>query len=594
GQIFQITSSYLSPDSRFCRKQVSSIYTNFNQTGEPEKYQAVWDALAVNVDIATLQQMTQLSKHDVYKILLFFLKKNMLIVDGEQERQQLMSIDEGLAMIEINLKKIQRRPVMYNCYKASAEISADIARIAGDEVVKFAFGVLRRYFLEYFNGRKVLGSTNCEICLQVLVLTSAYIKSGAEKDREELLNYISFSFNIDSENIRLDASIAPQQSELMPTTTLEKIENIDLANDPLDDTIESSTLLEEMDDVLGALDRVLGSALDGGQVIESVSDGQSQFSGLTSAEEEMIRELFDNIALAYVKPLKDFIRELYRSAELQRSVSLEWYELIEPVFTLLSGSSAKMGYQQIADAVKELESSVNLQKVVAESQQSDYFPSDAVYHITVAYQKLAEMQPKTFALLASEEELAEKKEVLLVKFVLKQIPEITEKLLSKILFAGLNTFDKFMQSKPDEIAALTGMSKELAGDVYEKFYQYRNIYYDQGSLEHQRKFIALYELNLRVLREVNIDIESLVMMEKQGDEKVRVDKERLKVERQRALWALFVLLCIKEEYDFIEMIQQSVFDVRIQLLEDYFNRLTSQSQAVYQQVPLDPRLYPNG
>ena len=59
-------------------------------------------------------------------------------------------------------------------------------------------------------------------------------------------------------------------------------------------------------------------------------------------------------------------------------------------------------------------------------------------------------------------------------------------------------------------------------------------------------------------------------------------KEVLKVERQRTLWSLFILLCIKEEYDLVEMIQQSVFDVRIQLLEEYLVKLAEVSQNAVQ------------
>ncbi|MBL8193929.1 MAG: hypothetical protein JNM06_09100, partial [Blastocatellia bacterium] len=54
---------------------------------------------------------------------------------------------------------------------------------------------------------------------------------------------------------------------------------------------------------------------------------------------------------------------------------------------------------------------------------------------------------------------------------------------------------------------------------------------------------------------------------------VTAHKEELIADRQRMLWSLFILLCIKQEYDLIETIQQSVFDVRVQLLDDYFCRL---------------------
>jgi hypothetical protein len=37
------------------------------------------------------------------------------------------------------------------------------------------------------------------------------------------------------------------------------------------------------------------------------------------------------------------------------------------------------------------------------------------------------------------------------------------------------------------------------------------------------------------------------------------------------------LLCIKEEYDLIESIQQSIYDVRIKKLEEYLAKLAKQA-----------------
>lgn len=570
--VYQISSSYLAPDSRFHRKQVSPIYTNFAHTEEPEKYARVWEALSETVDIDTLHFKTSLSKHDLYRILFYFIKRSMLEIEGQSDKQAVTGLEDGLRMLGLNLERIEKRPVLFNCYKASAEVCADLMRLNGDDVVQFTLGVLRKYYLESYNIRKVFGSAECQLCLQALALLSEYIKLGTSETRNELLNFLNFSFNVEDESLRPEEPVEVV-SETLPITKLEKLENIDLVNDPLDDAVFGE---EDFDDMLGALDTVLGSALGRETEIPNIDEG-GQWAGLTESEEAMIRDLFDNIALAYVKPLKDFIRELYRNAEQQRPTSLEWYEMVEPVFTLLSGSSSRMGYQAIANEVKRMEQIVCEQKRLAEEQQRDSFLLEAVYPITEAYQKLCEMQPKTFALLISEEDLSDKKEVLIVKFILKQVPEMNDKLLSKILFAGLNSFDKFMQTRPDEIAALTGTSKNIAEDVMEKFYQYRKVYYKDAP-DYWQNYIDLFELNLNLLREIQLDFENLAL--KAGDEEAAKALEKLKSDRQRTLWSLFILLCVREEYDLIEMIQQSVFEVRLQLLTDYYTNLLTSQTAV--------------
>lgn len=566
GQVLQIAGNYLSPESRFHQKRVHRYYTNFIKTEDPEKYTLVWQALAKDTDLATLQQVTHLSKSDIYRILFYFLKHDMLIVDGSDLKEITANIDDGLAMLALNLRRIENRPVMFTYYKTLAETCADLMRAIQDDVIQFALGVLRNYCLEYYQYRKVFTNTNIEICQQVLEWVAGYAQNHNNETRQSLLDYISFTFRIEDASLKHLPVPAPEKEDI-----LERLENIEIGNDPMDE-ISNDDDSDVFDDVFGSLNAVLGSALGVEQVVD---DTVAQGSGLTAAEEEMIRDLFDNIALAYVKPLKDFIRELYRNWEAERATSFEWFELIEPIFSLLSGASAKMGYQQIADVVKDLENVIIKGKKTGEEQGLPGFDQPTSEKIITTYQKLCAIQPKTFSIVMSEEDLEDKKDVLIVKFILKQISGVTDKELNKILFAGLNSFDKFMQSNADEIAALTGMSKTLANEIYFKFYQYRNVYYQNDDPDYQEKFIAMFEMNLKLLKEMQEELDLISMSEGTNPEKQKDRKEALLKDRQRMLWSIFILLCIKQEYEMVETIQQSVFDVRIQLLNDYLEKLMS-------------------
>jgi hypothetical protein len=122
---------------------------------------------------------------------------------------------------------------------------------------------------------------------------------------------------------------------------------------------------------------------------------------------------------------------------------------------------------------------------------------------------------------------------------------------------------------------LTGIPLEQAEQICMKFYQYRNIYYVDGDAEYDQKFLAMFDLNLRMLKEIHIEIEQLAVAEQEGNQSAKEKKDQLIPERQRMLWSLFIPLCIKEEYDLIEMIQQSLYEMRIKLLEDYLARLSA-------------------
>jgi len=298
-------------------------------------------------------------------------------------------------------------------------------------------------------------------------------------------------------------------------------------------------------------------------------------AGLTEHEEAMLMELYDNIAVAYVKPLKDFMREIQLNQKIKRRTSLEWIEMVEPSVNLLYSSAEKMGYQKICTALKEMQQALQSQKSVPDQA---YFTEAALQQVQASYERLSQMLPRTFALDLSGSDLNSKKEVLIVKFILKQIPEINEKLMNRIILAGLSTFDKFMQSSPDEIAAVTGLSKRQGEDVFMKFYQYRHIYYRHNDEAYRDRFYNMFDVKLSLLRELHIEIEALTeehRRTKKADLEARI--EALKQDRQRMLWGLFILLCIKEEYDLIESIQQSIYDVRIKKLEEYLAKLAKQA-----------------
>ncbi|MEW6733253.1 MAG: hypothetical protein AB1489_18135, partial [Acidobacteriota bacterium] len=565
GEMLQI-GKYISPEACYGQRPVTSYYTDFEKySSRPAQYQAVWNALANNVDVAALEKLTHLPKHTIYKILFHFLKQNMLIIDGRQQQQKELNIEEGLAMLEINLQRIQRSPVVFGYYKTSAEICADLMRESSDDVFCFTFDVLRKCFLRHHQEHVVLAPKNFDSCFRVIALAENYLKGRGPQERDSLLNCVRLSFEEDY----IQAPSEAEDETAIPVTVLEKIENIDQANDPLDpvvNNIDQATV----DEVWYSLETDLKN-------IDAGADFTAGRAIVTA--EDRIREMFDNIAISSVKPFKDFIRELYHNWKAGRATSLKWIELIEPVITLLSSSAAKMGYQQIAEVMIGLQQTIKQQKQLAKTAGHTTFGEEIAQQISVSYLKLCELQPKTFALVMTDEDLAQRKEILLVKLILKQLPEVTERVVNKFLFLGLNTFDKFMDARPDKIAAQIDISKDLAEQICMKFYQYRNIYYQDGDPDYQQKFFAMFELNLRMLKELHADVEAFVLAEQTGDLSVQERKESLRLERQRTLWSLFILLCIREEYNLVELIQQSVFDVRIQLFDDYLSKLAAMPMA---------------
>jgi hypothetical protein len=228
-----------------------------------------------------------------------------------------------------------------------------------------------------------------------------------------------------------------------------------------------------------------------------------------------------------------------------------------------------MGYDSIYAVVAHLEMMIDYQR----EQPGDELPRDFCDVVLRDHQHLADLLPATFALTLSDDDFTAKKEGLIVKFILKQLPEVTDRVYNKIIFAGLNSFDRFSEIPPEEINHVTGIGKQLAEKIFMKFYQYTDVYYHHDQPEKHAKFVSMFEISLNILKELHAEVERQARAEAEGK---LVDEERkqgLIADRQRTLWSLFILLCVKNEHDLIEKLQMSVFEERVRLLDNYYTSL---------------------
>lgn len=539
GEVMQLVDKKIASDKKF-RQQTAKPP---NLEAQKHAVQCVWEALAQNPSIPQIQKATGLSKYHISKSLHHLLKLGLVRVEGKERiKKEIYAIEESLTMLELNLKRIERSPVMYSYYKLSADICADLLKETDDEIVVRAINSLRLRCLNAYQQHTPFTSEEIDSSQQLVKLTMQHSRACNEQSKSALEEHLKSLFS---------TSTSASEEEIdQDLTVLEKIEAIYLDNDPLDP-------------VTGTDEQT--AFKDAGQVIDSVV-------AAVAAEESSnvrLKELFDNVAVACVKPLKDFIRELYRNFKVGTPTSVDWIDLIEPALMLLSTSSSKMGYPQLTEVMTQFQNALEQQRMLSHRDGLRVFSDEIARRISACYLKLCEIQPKTFAMAISDSDLARRKEGLIAKFILKQLEALDNKTINKVLFAGLNTYEKLLETKPDEIARRSGISLELAEEICMKAHQYRNIYYREGSSDYDSRFRAMFELDLRMLKEFNEDLEEALTCELEGRPVDTRELETLRRDCQRTLWSLFILLCIKGEYDLIAQLKQSNFVERIRLLENY-------------------------
>jgi len=564
GEVRQIQGANIRPESRFSQRRVAAYFLHFKGADQPELCLRVWEALRDNPDIAALTRLTQLGKYEVYRSLFFMLRHNMIEIDAHKRISERSPIEDGLDMLVAYLERISKRPIFFNNYRSAAEVCENVSQSGADEVVAYALGLLREYFWNAYAGRRPFSSADVGICNQFLQLLGGYQRGQTPENRETLLNFIRFTFQA-QEQAEAVAPPVPQAAVLL------QLESLDLGGDVFDEgadrLFDDDTIDGFLDDLDAALTNISSAA---------PAAGPKQDSGLTEGEQAMLMNLYDNIASAYVKPLKDFIREIQLNQKIRKATSRDWLEMVEPSIRLLSGSADKMGGAQICRVLDDLKTVLDGAKSVPAGETLD----DALLRgVLDCHARLVALLPRTFSLEVTEEDISSKKETLITKFILRQVPELSEKQLNRIMLAGLSTFDKFMHSSPDEIAAVTGIPLALSEEVFMKFYQYRHIYYRPNDEEYRDKFFRMFEVKLKILREIHQEIDRLAASGEGDREEAAKRRETLQQERQQTLGALFILLCIQEEFDLMESIQQAVYDVRIQRLEEYLARLADNLSA---------------
>lgn len=543
----QIIGSILSPESRFRRTQDDFPGTGIQTTGQLGPYRAVWVCLTHPVDLKTIAGATGLSDHEIYRVLFDLLRQNLLEVETGTVDRQLATLDDAMTALELFVERIREHPTYFQSYQSAAEICAYLSSESADESIRSATLALHTFIQNAFNLRRVLSEQNVDFLSRVVALMLAYLRSGAEVDRQEMLDFLDIYLPEE------DRWPQPAQDEdRFIQSILEQIENIDGLIDPYD-AIAGVAGAPSADVVAETLEEALDSQLGG---------------DLQSIDIRLPSELLSDSAGEFVKPLKDFVREIERNNTTGRETPSAWLGIVAEPVGLFRDAASKAGMPDLADVA------VRLQRAFGQQQQtgSDVLTPAFCGFVLAEYRKLAEALPAAFSLEPEADHVAAKREALIVKFVLRQVPEVDDRIVNKVLLAGFASIGDIAETAPDDMARSAGIGRPLADKIFMKVFQYEEMYFRPKDPAAEAKFRAYFAICLNVVKEIQAEVQRLATA---GDVS-RERKEALYADRQRALWGLFALLCLRGHLDEIERLQRAVFEQRIVMLEAYFANLTAE------------------
>jgi hypothetical protein len=331
--------------------------------------------------------------------------------------------------------------------------------------------------------------------------------------------------------------------------------------DPFDEFALTDEFLDElMDGFDAALDASITapageaavdvSALDAAMPAFDPSRAEPGAIGLSAAEEAALKELFGQIASAYVGPITDFVAKLRVGP-----VSSSWVDLCAPAVASMTRASSSMGYANLEAALERFGSL--LEQSRADSRVVD---GDDRAQVLAAYQHLAELLPGTFPLV--EPDPTAESESIILNSLLKQIKGVGRITIGRLFAAGLVTLESYYVADPGDLGAAAGLRPSLAEAICEKFRTYRDV--SELASDHDLVLGRLESL-VQELRAAQFEFKKATLEEWYTDEPSRA-KAKARRGRQQCMWKINVALAELNEIDLINDLKDDIYDKRLERL----------------------------
>ena len=316
---------------------------------------------------------------------------------------------------------------------------------------------------------------------------------------------------------------------------------------PVGDPAEDTNSL--LDEVAEALDDAFESACSGNaelntSITETTRDEQA---------EAAVQELFIQIAANYATPLKSFMFELQRG-----TASKDEIELFRPVLDGIQGAVEMMNLPHAVQRISDLDDSLRL--ALASSER--VVNGEVRQRILSSYEALVAIMPEAFRLTNE----GEKREDIIIKSLLKQIPGLGCVTLEKLYKAGLSSLDTLFLANKEDLSAATGVSVRMCQLICDKVAQHRQ---EVETLPHDAAYSTWRCRLAGVANSLRHEIERA---SDSSEGWPTSEVQRRPHRRQLYFLEITVILAEMGELDLLSRMLKLSFKRRMQILDEYLAR----------------------
>jgi hypothetical protein len=179
----------------------------------------------------------------------------------------------------------------------------------------------------------------------------------------------------------------------------------------------------------------------------------------TAADLAEVRRVFEDVAAVHVGQVRDVMLELsYGEADPA------WMEATRPALKSLRAMAQQMELAELCGALDDFCTTV--ESIVANRSR---IGDDGKTELLRRYQRLIELIPQAFELDAERD----RREPIIVEALLYQVEGVEKPTIEKLFSVGLGKLDALLAANADDVAAVSGIRRELATAIVAQFKTYR-------------------------------------------------------------------------------------------------------------------------
>jgi hypothetical protein len=179
----------------------------------------------------------------------------------------------------------------------------------------------------------------------------------------------------------------------------------------------------------------------------------------TETDQRAVREMFGELAQVHLSPVRALISEIRFG-----TAPAEWLLVCKSAVDSVADAAAKLEMDALYEKLEQFSAALEAASGggMIEGERRDA--------LVRAYGALVEVLPPGFALDTGDER--RKREPVIVMALLRAIDGVERSVVKKMFAAGLRDLHRLSRARGDEIAATTGISRDIADRIADRFKRY--------------------------------------------------------------------------------------------------------------------------